>query len=126
MSGEQGAKAAGDTKASVRLAKTLFFIFAIFVICWTPYAIIVAIDVNDEFPAELHTYAVLVAHTNSSLNSVLYGVTNKQFRDGYYRVMRTVFPCIPKKRNKSSDGSSMGQSEKTGDTNLEISTVNKS
>ena len=83
----KGSDLGKDRKASVKLARTLFFIFAVFVACWTPYAIIVVADINDTFSAEVHTYAILVAHTNSSLNSVLYGVTNKQFRDGYRRVL---------------------------------------
>lgn len=116
--GTGGGLTSKESQASVKLARTLFFIFAIFVICWTPYAIVVSVDVNDEFPAELHTYVILIAHTNSSLNSVLYGVTNKQFRDGYARVLRMIFPCIPKPR-RNKVGASMNESEGTVETQMD-------
>ena len=34
--------------------------------------------------------AIILAHANSSMNSVLYGVTNKQFRDGYKLLLRKI------------------------------------
>ena len=39
------------------------------------------------FLFQVHTYAVLIAHTNSSLNSILYGLTNVEFRRGYARML---------------------------------------
>ncbi len=48
--------------------------------CRTPYAFIVVLDRHDTYPQELHIFSILIAHTNSSLNSVLYGLTNKHFR----------------------------------------------
>lgn len=40
------------------------------------------------FSLQVHTYSVLIAHCNSSLNSILYGVTNIEFRRGYIRLLR--------------------------------------
>jgi hypothetical protein len=67
----------------MRLARTLFIIFIVFTICWTPYAIIVVADVRDDFSQELHIFSILIAHTNSSLNSILYGLSDRNFRDSY-------------------------------------------
>ena len=69
-----------EKNESVKLARTLCLIFVVFAVCWSPYAVIVVADRYDTFPLELHIFSVLIAHTNSSLNSVLYGLTNKHFR----------------------------------------------
>ena len=72
-----------NMKSEVKLAKTLFIIFIAFVACWTPYALICLIDKKDTVSKEAYTIAVLLAHTSSTLNSVLYAATNKGFRQGY-------------------------------------------
>ena len=76
-----------ERKDSMRLARTLFIIFVVFATCWTPYAIIVAIDYKDEFTQEVHLFAILLAHTNSSLNFILYGLTNRHFKQGYIALL---------------------------------------
>ena len=40
-------------RSSIKLARTLFIIFAIFVSCWSPYAILVLIDWGDNAPPEV-------------------------------------------------------------------------
>lgn len=37
-------------------------------------------DRQDEWSQLLHLWALTLAHANSSLNCVVYGVTNKRFR----------------------------------------------
>ena len=69
-----------EKNESVKLTRTLCLIFVVFAVSWTPYAIIVVADKFDTFPTELHIFSILIAHTNSSLNSILYGLTNKHFR----------------------------------------------
>ena len=61
-------KGSRDARDSMKLARTLFIIFVVFVGCWSPYALIILLDKNDTYAAELHTYSVLIAHINSSLN----------------------------------------------------------
>ncbi|XP_074650554.1 melatonin-related receptor-like [Tubulanus polymorphus] len=84
-----GTKADGTSgkKDSMRLARTLFIIFIVFALCWTPFTLFVVIDPKDELGQELYMFAILIAHVNSSLNCILYGITNKQFRKGYYKVL---------------------------------------
>ncbi|XP_064621102.1 melatonin receptor type 1B-B-like [Lineus longissimus] len=77
-----------DKRESIRLSRTLFVIFVVFAVCWSPYAIIVAADINDAWPREVHLYSILLAHSNSSLNSLVYGITNRQFRRGYRKFLR--------------------------------------
>jgi uncharacterized protein with PQ loop repeat len=75
-------------KNEVKLAKTLFIIFIIFCLCWTPYALLCLIDRHDRALREAYAFTILFAHASSSLNSVLYAVTNRGFRDGYVMVLR--------------------------------------
>ena len=79
-----------EQSQSVRLARSLFIIFVVFAVCWTPYAFIVVLDYKDTWPREWHIFSILIAHTNSSLNSVLYGVTNNKFREAYKRLLAIV------------------------------------
>ena len=37
-------------------------------------------DRQDVLPLSVHLYFLLLAHINSSVNSIIYGLTNKQFR----------------------------------------------
>ena len=99
------AKQKKEHKASMRLARTLFLIFVVFATCWTPYAIIVAVDYKDEFTQELHIFSVLLAHTNSSLNCILYGLTNRYFRQSYKKLLcldRVNLPCSTNMRQRHS------------------------
>jgi hypothetical protein len=70
-----------------RLIKTLFLVFVVFLICWSPYAFINIGDFDDEYPKIAYVIAIQMAHGSSSLNSILYAATNKRFRDGYRRFL---------------------------------------
>ena len=52
-------------------------IFFVFIVCWTPYAIITAIDVDNTFSMETHLFVTLLAHLHSSLNILIYTFSNK-------------------------------------------------
>ena len=58
-------------------------------------------DAHDKFPAEAHVYTMLFAHLNSSLNPVLYAVSNPVYQKGYKNFIRFLF-CMPV-RNKQFD-----------------------
>ncbi|KAK2141556.1 hypothetical protein LSH36_1082g00037 [Paralvinella palmiformis] len=79
-------------RESMKLARTLFLIFIFFTACWAPYATIVVVDRYDTFRQEVHFFALLLAHTHSSINSVLYFASNQNFRDGY-RHLASLLPC---------------------------------
>ncbi|XP_060068609.1 melatonin receptor type 1B-A-like [Ylistrum balloti] len=65
---------------TIRTSKTLLVIFTLFLLCWTPYAIVIAIDIEDRLSMEVHLFVTMVAHTHSSLNCVVYIVSNQRFR----------------------------------------------
>ncbi|ELT94145.1 hypothetical protein CAPTEDRAFT_64190, partial [Capitella teleta] len=72
-----------EIRQEVKLAKTLFLIFLVFCVCWAPYALVCLIDRYDRISKDVYTVAILMAHSSSTLNSILYCATNKRFRDGY-------------------------------------------
>ena len=74
---------ANSFRQEVKLAKTLFIVFIVFCLCWAPYALMCLIDRYNKIPKEAYTFAILMAHTSSTLNSILYAVTNKGLRQGY-------------------------------------------
>ena len=82
-----------NTKNEIRLAKTLFIIFIVFCLCWTPYACLCLFDYNDRVHRDAYSYAILFAHTSSTLNSILYAVTNKSFRQGYKMFIDRIVNC---------------------------------
>lgn len=82
-----GSKLMKERNESIQLARSLFIIFVVFFVCWTPYALVVSLDPTDKYAATVHLYTMLFAHANSSLNSIVYGVTNKTFRSAYYSIL---------------------------------------
>lgn len=83
-----------DLKSSFRIAKGLFLSYFLFTICWMPYGLIVMIDFSDQLPRTAHMYPLLLAHLNSSLNPILYALTNSNFQRGY----KNLFYCIFKRK----------------------------
>jgi len=68
---------------TIRQIKVIVIIFAVFCVCWAPYAVVLLSDEFDEFPLSVHLYASMVAHLHASVNFVIYGLTNKGLRAGY-------------------------------------------
>ena len=81
--GDTSVRRASFRKQEVRLAKSLLVIFAVFVVCWSPLAVIFVFDVNNRFPKAAYVMATQLAHASSAVNSVVYAATNAAFRDGY-------------------------------------------
>ena len=77
------AQRASFRKQEVRLAKSLLVIFAVFVVCWSPLAVIFVFDIDNRFPKVAYVLATQLAHASSAINSVVYAATNAAFRDGY-------------------------------------------
>ena len=71
-------------KEDLQLAFTLFLTFLAFVVCWSPYMIAMIFDFKDVWPKEVYVFGTLLGHSNSCLNSVIYAMCNKRFRQGYY------------------------------------------
>lgn len=70
------ASADGSTVAfvveEIALLKALFRIFVIFLVSWFPFAVLVALHTITDTPRWLNLYALLLAHGNSAINSLVY------------------------------------------------------
>lgn len=49
------------------------------------------IDFKDQMPRTVHMYPLLLAHVNSSLNPILYALTNSNFQRGYKNLFYWIF-----------------------------------
>lgn len=78
-------------KEDVHLARTFFIVFLSFLFCWAPYDITLFFDRDDQWPNWLYVVFLQIGHFNSSLNSILYGATNKRFREGYKEFIGKIF-----------------------------------
>ena len=82
-----GAIVNSHRKQKVQLAKTLFLIYAVFMTCWVPYALLIVIDSKDTFAHQLHVFSTAFAHLHPSLNWLIYYLTNKRFAKAYRYIL---------------------------------------
>lgn len=80
-------------REDVQLAVTLFLTFITFLIMWSPYMTAVAVDFENTWPKQLYVVAISMGHSNSLLNSIIYGVSNPVFRQGYAVFLHKIFCC---------------------------------
>ncbi|KAL8590158.1 hypothetical protein ACOMHN_010353 [Nucella lapillus] len=65
---------------ALRTSRMLMGIFVVFLLCWTPYGVVIVFDFYQELSMELHLFITLLAHMHSSANFLVYIVTNRNFR----------------------------------------------
>lgn len=87
--------------SNFHLVKTLFIIYAVFITCWVPYALLIILDTQNTFPHEIHVYVALLSHLHPSLNWLIYYVTNKKFADAYKVVCVNVC-CVTEQESTST------------------------
>ena len=80
----------------VQLAITLFLTFMSFLIMWLPYMIAVSVDYKNRWPKLFYVVTVTMGHSNSFLNSIIYGVSNSTFRQGYSVFLHKLYCCKSK------------------------------
>ena len=64
----------------VRLLRSVSSTWVAFIIMWTPFVIVVLVDPGD-WSGSLFAAAIKLAHCNNSINSIIYGATNPNFRE---------------------------------------------
>lgn len=96
--GDKGATGHSERNLSneIKLAKTSFKIFIIFVATWSPTALLILMGINGFIPLSVYLYAVLLAHSNSTFNFFIYYVDNEMFRTGFKNVLKKM---VGKKTN---------------------------
>ena len=74
---------------SLKIAKSLFASFSLFVVCWVPYGLVVATGFEDKYPIAIHATVTFLAHVNSTMNPVFYMIFNPAFRMGFKKLSTT-------------------------------------
>ena len=87
-------------KKEQRLILMLFIIVVLFCLFWTPAAIVIVFSaVWKSMPRVLYTFSIWMALTNSSFNSIVYGLMNQNFRTGYLALFNKIFcSCMSEDR----------------------------
>ncbi len=80
-------------KGEHRLIMTLFIIVVIFIICWFPTAIVLGLTGRLDIPTVVFQIAIWLSFSNSSMNSIIYGIMNKNIRKGYKQLLSHLFCC---------------------------------
>ena len=90
VAGEDVARArqALDWLDTVRSTNTFFCILLAFILMWGPYAVVVAVDIEDRLSLDVHLYVSALAHMHTALNFVIYALTNQHFRAAFRKVLR--------------------------------------
>ena len=81
----------------VQTLKVVFTIWLVFMTMWSPYTIYVLFDFNGEWPSWLYILVSSIAFWNSSINFMIYGIMNTNFRKSYYYLLTKIFWCCHKK-----------------------------
>ena len=80
-----------ESSTLIKITKGLFASCLMFIICALPYGLVLLIDVNNKLPRTAYMFPGLMLHLNSSLNPILYALTNSQIREGYYNLLFFLF-----------------------------------
>lgn len=104
-SGTHGSDRSSDRaerQKTIRITQGLFASFIFFLVCSSPYGLIVMIDIDDTFPRQVHMMAIVFVHMNSAINPIIYAVVNPAFRRGYLTLLHILFPCFFSKSRVSN------------------------
>jgi len=83
------AKTERTIRKEFRFVMTLFIIVICFIVLWLPAAIVLPMSsLWLDMPSKFFTVAVWLAFSNSCINGLIYGLLNKNFRKGYFHVVK--------------------------------------
>ena len=76
------------TQDEVKITNTLLIVVAVFLACWTPFAITMFIDVYSPFSLSrsIDISTLLLGYANSMCNPLVYGIRNQAFRREMFRL----------------------------------------
>ncbi|XP_056016843.1 uncharacterized protein LOC125675697 [Ostrea edulis] len=112
--------------SSIKLARTLFIIYAVFTVCWIPYALLVVLDRHDTFSHEVHLYITVFAHLHPSINWLVYYFTNSKFHQAFDKIVGLHRVCgIFIRATTESVESSEAHTPRTSDSQAKQNMVKK-
>ena len=92
-----------SVNSSIRLAKSLFASFMLYMICWSPIGLVLLVDLDDFVSsASLVMFPVALAFLNSSLNPIIYAVFNSNFRSACGHLFEKICCCLNLRNNTVS------------------------
>ncbi|TFK04223.1 paired amphipathic helix protein Sin3a [Platysternon megacephalum] len=83
-----------------KAAKSLALVLFLFAICWLPLSILNCISYfcpNCLIPQHLWYVSILLSHSNSVMNPIVYACKIKKFKDTYTLILRTYVLCMSPK-----------------------------
>ncbi|XP_064609463.1 melatonin receptor type 1A-like [Liolophura sinensis] len=75
---------------SIKLAHTLLVIVISLYVCMIPYTVVTIIDKTDSLGQEVYLLTIAIAYVSTSLNWVIYGLTNQQFRAAFKNTLSSM------------------------------------
>jgi len=90
------------------------------IVCFAPNQINYAMAMagKTRLDTKLHHVLSLLVFVNSCLNPFIYGLSNKNYRHGYLKILFLVCPKGRGRQNRVNDGSALGACENVQDTSI--------
>ena len=83
-------------KHEIRIFKTFLIVICAFLVCWTPFVVILLIDSILSVPGQIRHSSIILLYLNSALNPLIYGYFNAEFRTALsgslQRCMKRLYP----------------------------------
>ena len=90
-------------RTDFRLLKSVATIWFVFTLTWFPYGVLMLLS-NPNIPQWLYLVSIILAHSNSSLNCLIYAATNKTFRTAYKTAWYRAICCVISEKKARSKG----------------------
>lgn len=76
----------------IKILKATFKIFVLFVVAWSPAAILLFLSMGDKIAPWLYLYAGMLSHINSTMNFLVYFFGNRVFQNALRECLAKIFP----------------------------------
>ncbi len=73
----------------------MVIVVSAFVVCWTPYVVVICLDFVMPLSRSLHIWVTYLAHLHSILNVFIYRYSNREWRVGYRMVLLALYCKTP-------------------------------
>ncbi|XP_019614796.1 PREDICTED: rhodopsin, GQ-coupled-like [Branchiostoma belcheri] len=84
-----------QARQGTKALRSLSVLCIYFVVCWLQYAVIVLADYDDRWPGGVHFSSLVIAHSSSSMNGVIYALTDRKVREQICRTFRKIREAGP-------------------------------
>ncbi|KAI8514149.1 hypothetical protein Bbelb_084730 [Branchiostoma belcheri] len=91
-----GGNAPQNNKAERQITKMMLTLFVVYTACCMPVTIMVLI--SSKVPSEAFLVGQVLMALNGALNPIVYGLMNKNIRQGYKHILSKVVSCITRER----------------------------